>query len=129
MAERPVKVLLVEDNAVFREALELLLGLQPDTEVVAAVGDGDAAIEACRRHAPEVIVMDYRLPGRDGVEVTAAVREECPEAAVVCLTAAISVAEERAIRDAGAVACVKKDQPLDAIVGAIRAAARGADAA
>ncbi|MBD0330937.1 MAG: response regulator transcription factor [Thermoleophilia bacterium] len=121
-----MRILIVEDNIVFREALELLLALQPDTDVVAAVGDGDAAVEACRAHAPEVIVMDYRLPGRDGVEVTAAVREECPEAAVVCLTAAISAAEERAIRDAGAVACVKKDQPLDEIVGAIRAAAGGA---
>ena len=65
----------------FREALELLLGLRADIEVVASVGDGPQAVAACREHQPDVVLMDYRLPGLDGVQATAAVREACPEIA------------------------------------------------
>jgi DNA-binding NarL/FixJ family response regulator len=121
---KPIRILLVEDNDVFREALELLLRLQPDTEVVAAVADGNAAADACRRSAPDVVVVDYRLPALDGVETTAAVRRACPDAAVICLTASVSSAEERAVLAAGAVECVSKDRELDELVAAIRRAAQ-----
>lgn len=119
----PVRVLLVEDNEVFREALELLLGLRPELEVVASVEDGSAAVPACREHRPDVTLMDYRLPGIDGVAATAAVKEVCPEVAVVCLTAAASPREVKALLEAGAVACLSKDGELDAIVEAILQAA------
>src|SRR5207237_1287699 len=77
----------VEDTAVFREALELLLGRRSDIDVVASVADGIDAVPACLEHSPEVILMDFRMPGLDGVQATAAVRATCPEVAVVCLTA------------------------------------------
>jgi DNA-binding NarL/FixJ family response regulator len=118
-----VRVVLVEDNNVFREALELLLGLRDDIDVVASVADGTDAVPACRDHHPDVIVMDYRLPGLDGVEATRAVREACPGTAVVVLTASANVREMDALRDAGAVACLTKDQDLEEIVSAIYAAA------
>jgi CheY-like chemotaxis protein len=95
----PIRILLVEDNEIFRSALELLLGIQEGFEVVGSVGDGTGAAPACRALTPDVIVMDYRLPGMDGVEATAAVRE------------------------AGAVACLRKDQALEEIVVAIKRAA------
>src|SRR6185437_895887 len=82
----PIRILLVEDNEVFREALELLLGLRSDIEVVASVGDGTEAVPACLEHDPDVILMDFRMPGLDGVQATAAVRAACPGVAVVCLT-------------------------------------------
>ena len=119
----PVRILVVEDNEVFRSALELLLGLQDGFQVVGSVADGRAAAPACRELGPDVIVMDYRMPGMDGVEATAAVRAECPAARVVCLTASADPLEESALHAAGAVACLRKDQALDEIVGAIRAAA------
>jgi len=122
--ERPIRVLLVEDNDVFREALELLLGLERDTEVVASVTDGDEAVDACVRERPDVVLVDYRLPSVNGVEATAALRSSCPEAAVICLTASISPSEERAILEAGAVACLSKEEELPTIVAAIRQAAR-----
>ena len=118
-----IRVVLVEDNQVFREALELLLGLRDDIDVVASVADGMQAVPACMEHRPEVVVMDYRLPGLDGVQATRAVREACPGTAVVVLTASANVREMDALRDAGAVACLTKDQDLDEIVGAILQAA------
>lgn len=119
----PVRILLVEDNEVFRDALELLLGLRSDVEVVASVADGTEAVPAAQAHGPDVVLMDYRLPGMDGVQATAAVREACPETAVVCLTASIGPAERDALEAAGAVAVLRKDQELDAIVAAIHEAA------
>ena len=121
MAE-PIRLVLVEDNQVFSEALELLLGLQQDIEVVASVGDGKQAVPAVRDHQPDVVVMDYRLPGIDGVQATRAVREAAPDVAVVCLTASANLREVDALYDAGAVACLSKDQELDEIVAAIRRA-------
>lgn len=120
--DRPIRVVLVEDNEVFREALELLLGLRSDVEVVASVGDGGDAVPACREHAPDVMLMDYRLPGLDGVQATRAVRAACPDVAVVCLTASANLREIDALYEAGAVACLTKDQELDEIVAAIHRA-------
>ena len=121
----PVRILLVEDNEVFREALELLLGMRSDVQVVGAVGDGAAAVSAAVEHRPDVVPMDYRLPGLDGIQATAQVVEAVPEVAVVALTASADDAEREALVEAGAVVCLNKDQELDDIVGAIlQAAAR-----
>jgi DNA-binding NarL/FixJ family response regulator len=119
----PIRVVLIEDNDVFREALELLLGLRGEIEVVGSETDGAHAVEVCRTLRPDVLLVDYRLPGLDGVQVTRAVRRHCPAVAVVALTAAAGEREMQALLDAGAVACVRKDQPLDAIAAAVRAAA------
>jgi DNA-binding NarL/FixJ family response regulator len=121
-AERPIRVLLVEDNDVFRQALVLLLELQEGIDVVGEVSEGTAAVEACREHEPDVVVMDFRLPGMDGVESTLALRREFPDVAVVCLTASASPRELDALLAAGAVDCLRKDQELDEIVAAIRKA-------
>jgi DNA-binding NarL/FixJ family response regulator len=118
----PIRVLLVEDNQVFREALELLLGLREDIEVVASVGGGNEAVPAAAKHRPDVVVMDYRLPGLDGVQATKAVRDASPGVAVVVLTASANLREVDALYEAGAVACLSKDQELDEIVAAIRRA-------
>ena len=118
----PIRVLLVEDNQVFREALELLLGLRDNIEIIASVGDGSEAVPAARQHRPDVVVMDYRLPGLDGVQATRAVRDAAPGVAVVCLTASANLREVDALYQAGAVACLSKDQELDEIVAAIERA-------
>src|SRR2546423_833295 len=118
----PIRILLVEDNEVFREALELLLGLRHDLEVVASIGDGNQAAEAVIEHEPDVVLMDYRLPGLDGVEATTAVRNARPGVAVVVLTASANLREVDALYEAGASVCLSKDQELDEIVDAIRRA-------
>ena len=119
----PVRIVLVEDNEVFRDALELLLGMRSDVEVVASVGDGFAAVSAAKEHRPDVVLMDYRMPALDGIQATAQVVEEVPGVAVVALTASADAAEREALLEAGAVACLMKDQELDEIVAAILQAA------
>jgi DNA-binding NarL/FixJ family response regulator len=119
----PIRIVIVEDNKVFREALELLLGLRSDLLVVASVADGEEAVPACQEHKPQVVLMDYRLPGLDGIAATRALRAACPEVAVVALTASANREEMQALRDAGAVACLTKDQELEEIVKTIHEAA------
>lgn len=121
-----IDVVLAEDNEVFREALELVLGGVADVRVVASVADGRSAVRTCRELGPDVVVMDYRLPEMDGVEATAAIRS-FSDAAVVALTATAESGEVDALLAAGAAACLRKDSDVNAIVAAIRdAAGRGA---
>jgi DNA-binding NarL/FixJ family response regulator len=118
----PIRVALVEDNDVFRDALELLLGLRPEIDVVVAVPDAQRVVEVCRDLRVEVAVMDYRLPGLDGVQATTAILAACPNTAVIALTASANASERDALLEAGAVAFLTKDQPLDEIVDAIHRA-------
>jgi CheY-like chemotaxis protein len=120
---RPVRILLVEDNEVFRDALELLLGMRGDVVIVASVGDGAAAVSAAVEHRPDVVLMDYRMPGMDGIQATTQVIQALPDVAVVALTASADAAEREALVEAGAVACLTKDQELEEIVATILDAA------
>src|SRR5437764_153019 len=108
-----VRVVLVEDNRLFRETLQLLLGLREGIEVVAAVGGGAEAVDICRRLTPDVVLLDYRMPGLDGAQTTRALLAASPSTRVVCLTASVSESERELVLAAGAVACVTKDESLD----------------
>lgn len=120
--DAPIRVLLVEDNDVFRETLEFLLRHRDDVAVVGAISDGSSAASACAELGAEVAVIDYRLPDIDGAAAAAEVLERCPGAAVVFLSASAGPEEREAARITG-VALVRKDQGVDALVGAVRAAA------
>jgi DNA-binding NarL/FixJ family response regulator len=122
----PVRIVLVEDNEVFRDALELLLGMRDDVQIVASVGDGTAAVSAAIEYRPDVVLMDYRLPSLDGIQATAQVVSAVPDVAVVALTASADAAEREALVEAGAVSCLTKDQDLEEIVSAILNAAAAA---
>ena len=119
----PVRVMLVEDNDVFREALELMLGMRDEVEVVASVGDGSAALDAVLEQTPDVVLIDYRMPGLDGAEATAQLLAKVPTVRVVALTASADASQRAALLAAGAVACLGKDEELEEIVSAIRRAA------
>lgn len=118
----PIRVLLVEDSDVYRDSLVFLLGTRAGLEVVDAVPDGASALRAYREHAPDVVILDYRLPDVDGATVAADIREEAQHAAVVFLSASAGSDEYDAASSAGA-ALVRKDEGIDALVRAVRAAA------
>jgi DNA-binding NarL/FixJ family response regulator len=119
----PVRVILVEDNDIFRETLELLFGLRDEIEVVGSVSMGDSAPALVAELKPDVVLMDYRMPGLNGADATRAVLVAAPATSVVCLTASVTKAEIADLLAAGAVACLTKDEDFDSIVAAIEAAA------
>ena len=82
----PIRILLVDDQRLMREGLRILLELESDLEVVGEVENGEVALEAYAHLKPDVVLMDVRMPGMDGVEATWRLRERWPEARVVILT-------------------------------------------
>jgi DNA-binding NarL/FixJ family response regulator len=119
----PVRLVLVEDNDVFRETLELLFGLRNDVQVVASVRTGDEAPAVCADLQPDVVLMDYRMPGMNGTEATRAVLAACPSTRVVCLSASISRGEIAELEAAGVVGCIRKDDDFDNLVATVHQAA------
>ena len=85
-ADRPVRVLVVDDQTLFREALTTLLEVRDEVEVVGAVGDGAQALEAVAVLRPDVVLMDLRMPVLDGVATTRRLAVEHPDVRVLVLT-------------------------------------------
>jgi DNA-binding NarL/FixJ family response regulator len=123
MSSSRVRVVLVEDNDTFRQTLELLFGMREEIDVVASVATGDEAAVICSSLVPDVVLMDYRMPGLNGAEATRAVLSACPSTRVVCLSASVTQQEIDDVRAAGAVACVTKDEDFDSLVATVREAA------
>lgn len=117
-----IAVLLVEDSDVYRDSLVFLLGRHEGIEIVGGVADGESAVRACLELEPDVVVLDYRLPDLDGAEVAEELRERCPRAGIVFLSASAGQDEYDAAASAGA-PLVRKDAGVEALVDAVRAAA------
>jgi DNA-binding NarL/FixJ family response regulator len=122
---KKLRLLLVDDQAMFREGLRVLLSLQADLEVVGEVGDGAAAVMAARSLRPDVILMDLRMPGVGGVEATRRIKTAQPEIRVIVLTTFEEDEEVFAALRAGAVGYLLKASPSEKLCEAIRLAARG----
>lgn len=115
-----IRVLVADDQALVRGALAALLGLEPDIEVVAHTGSGDAVVEEARRTTPDVALVDVQMPGADGFTVTARLRAALPRCRVlVCTTFGRPGYLVRAM-DAGAAGFVVKDAPPEDLVDAVR---------
>jgi DNA-binding NarL/FixJ family response regulator len=119
----PIRVVLVEDNSTFRETLQLVFGLRQEIRVVGSVASGHEAPALCAELEPDVVLMDYRMPGMNGAEATRAVLAAAPATRVVCLTASVTKTEIAELLAAGAVACLTKDEDFDRIVAAVEDAA------
>lgn len=119
-----IRVLLVEDNEVYRSTLELLLDGRDGLEVVGSIAAGDEAAAAAATLGPDVVLMDFRLPGLDGAGATSAVLASSPGAAVICLTAEATEADRQAVLAAGAAGLVEKGIPIDDLVQAIQSASQ-----
>jgi len=125
MTPPTIRLLLVDDQILFRQGLRALLASQPDLEVVGEAGDGEAAQREAARLRPDVTLMDLQMPLLDGVHATRRLREVLPECRVIALT---TFDDDEYVFDAlraGAVGYLLKDTPAEKLFEAIRAAARG----
>jgi two-component system response regulator DesR len=120
-----IRVLLAEDQATVRDALATLLGLQPDIEVVAAVGRGDEVVGAAVVAQPDVALLDIEMPGLDGLEAAAQLRQRLPACKVLILTTFGRPGYLRRAMEGGAVGFLVKEAPAAQLAVAIRRAMAG----
>jgi len=125
MSGTPVRVLLVDDQALFREALAVLLEVRAEIEVVGEAADGAAALERSAALQPDVVLMDLHMPVLDGIAATRRLRVEQPGVRVLALTTFDDDEDVFAALRAGAVGYLLKDVTSDRLVEALLAAARG----
>jgi DNA-binding NarL/FixJ family response regulator len=118
-------VLLVDDQSLFREALATLLAVHEGVEVVGEAGDGDEALRKAAELAPDVVLMDLRMPVLDGIGATRRLRVEQPAVRVIALTTFDDDEDVFAALRAGAVGYLLKDVSSARLVEAVHAAARG----
>jgi DNA-binding NarL/FixJ family response regulator len=120
-----IRVLLVDDQALLRKGFRMILEEEPDIEVVAEAGDGQSAVDSARRHQPDVVLMDVRMPGMDGIEATARIVESMTACRVLILTTFDLDEYAFAGLRAGASGFLLKDVPPAELAAAIRVVARG----
>jgi DNA-binding NarL/FixJ family response regulator len=124
-AGTPLRIVLADDQAVVRDGLAMLLSAADDLEVVATAPDGTEAVEVVLAQRPDVALVDLRMPGLDGAQVTEAVRTAAPEVRVLILT---TYADDDAVMPAlraGAAGYLTKDTTGEALLSAIRTVAAG----
>ncbi len=121
----PIRVLLADDHPVVRHGLAALLGTLDDFEVVGEAVDGEGAVREAQVTRPDVVLMDVRMPGVDGVEATRRIRQAVPEVAVLVLTMYDDDATVFTAMQAGARGYLLKGAEQDEIADGIRAVARG----
>jgi DNA-binding NarL/FixJ family response regulator len=125
MTKDKIRLLIVDDQNMFRQGMRVLLTSQPDFEVVGEAADGEEALAKAAALHPQVVLMDLRMPVLDGAAATRRLRAAQPECRVIVLT---TFEEDAAVFDslrAGAIGYLLKDAPTEKLYEAIRAAARG----
>jgi DNA-binding NarL/FixJ family response regulator len=120
-----ITVLVVDDHSMIRAGLQQLLSSAPDIEVLGSAENGAQAVELADELHPNVVLMDLQMPVMDGVQATAALREQSPDSAVVIVTSFSDRDRIIGAVDAGAVGYLLKDASPDEILAGVRAAARG----
>ncbi|MEU2896980.1 response regulator [Streptomyces sp. NPDC001273] len=115
-----VRVLLAEDQGMMRGALALLLGMEPDIEVVAQVAAGDVIVDTALLHRPDVALLDIELPGMSGLDAAAELRAQVPDCRVLILTTFGRPGYLRRAMEAGAAGFLVKDGPVEELASAIR---------
>jgi len=120
-----IRVLLVDDQELIRVGFRLVLEAEPDIEVVGEAGDGAAGLAAVARLTPDVVLMDVRMPGMDGIEATGRIRLEHPASRVLVLTTFDLDEYAFGALRAGAGGFLLKDARRDDLVAAVRAVAAG----
>lgn len=120
-----IRVLVADDHAIVREGVRMILGREPDIEVVGEAGDGQQALDLVATVHPQVVIMDISMPGVGGIEATQRLKATHPEVQVLALTMHEDETYVFQLLRAGAAGYVLKRAAAQDLVQAVRAAARG----
>ncbi|MER5420037.1 response regulator transcription factor [Streptosporangium roseum] len=115
-----IRILLAEDQGMMRGALAMLLNLEEDIEVAVTVGTGDEVVPAALRARPDVALLDIEMPGTNGLDAAAELRERLPECRVLILTTFGRPGYLRRAMEAGAAGFLVKDGPVEELAAAVR---------
>jgi DNA-binding NarL/FixJ family response regulator len=124
-ARQPLRVLIVDDHALFRSGLHLVLKQEPDIEVVGEASDGQEAVHQAQELMPDVILMDVRMPRRSGIEATRQIKELLPHVKILVLTISDEEADLYEAIKAGAAGYLLKEISIDEVAEAIRSIWQG----
>ncbi len=122
---KPIRILVVDDHFMVRMGLSASLNVEPDMEVVAEAGNGEAALEAYRIHHPSLVMMDLRLPGMSGTDCTVAILREFPDACVLMLSTHSGEEEIYRVMQAGARGYIVKSILREELLRAVREVHQG----
>jgi len=120
-----IRVLVVDDHALFRRGLEMVLRQEPDIEVVGEASDGLEALQKAIDFAPDLVLMDVRMPGRGGIDACTAIKAAVPSTKIVMLTISDEEADLYEAIKAGAMGYLLKEISIEEVANAIRAVAGG----
>ncbi|GAB2654595.1 response regulator [Kribbella swartbergensis] len=120
-----IRLLIADDQALVRGALAALLDLEPDLEVVSEVGRGDEVVAAAQTAKPDVALLDVEMPGLDGIEAAAALRNAVPGVRILMVTTFGRPGYLRRAMEAGAAGFVVKDTPAAQLADAVRRVHQG----
>jgi len=123
--KNPIRVLIVDDHALFRRGLEMVLAQESDIEVVGEAADGAEAISMAVEMAPDIVLMDVRMPRRGGIDATSAIKEKVPSTKIVMLTISDEEADLFDAIKAGAMGYLLKEISIDEVAADIRAVYNG----
>jgi len=123
--DSPIRIVVADDHPVVRGGLVALLRTIPSLDVVGEAADGETAVHLAQEHRPDVVLMDVRMPGMDGVEATRRIREQTPESRVLILTMYDDDATVFTAMKAGAQGYLLKESEQDDIVRAVQAVVAG----
>lgn len=120
-----IRVLVVDDQELFRRGLTMLLAVEPGIEVVGEASDGVEGTEVAERTAPDVVLLDIRMPKRSGIEACVAIKESVPSAKIVMLTVSDEEADLYEAVKSGAAGYLLKDSSIEEVAQAVRVVAEG----
>ena len=117
----PIRVLVVDDHALFRRGLQMVLEQESDIEVVGEASDGTEAVQKAAEHYPDIVLMDVRMPRRGGIDACTAIHETVPSARIIMLTISDEENDLYEAIKAGAMGYLLKEISIEEVASAIRA--------
>ncbi|HYN36845.1 MAG TPA: response regulator transcription factor [Actinomycetota bacterium] len=125
VAQEPIRVLIVDDHALFRRGLQMVLEGEADIEVVGEASDGTEAVKLAEESTPDVVLMDVRMPKRSGIEATRAIKDTLPSTRILMLTISDEEADLYEAIKAGASGYLLKEISIDEVANAVRQVSQG----